>query len=206
MAASLADPELDRYLLILAARRSPRTVDAYRRDLLSLAAFRGGSVGDATVDDLERWLAAMRAQGLASSTLARRVSAVRTYFRHLILVGNRCENPAAAIQLPRRGRRLPRALSPAETERLIDAATGSAPRTLRDRALIELLYGAGLRVSEAMGLEKNAVDVEERIVLCTERAARNASSRSVAPRLRRRAATSRSDGLISTAAIDRSSS
>ena len=159
-----SDPELDRYLLILAARRSPRTLDAYRRDLLSLAAFRGGNVGDATVDDLERWLAAMRAQGLASSTLARRVSAVRTYFRHLILIGGRSENPAAAIKLPRRGRRLPRVLSPSETERLIDAATGPTPRTLRDRALVELLYGAGLRVSEAMGLEKNAVDVEERIV------------------------------------------
>jgi len=158
------DPELDRYLLILAARRSPRTLDAYRRDLVSLAAFRGGSVGDATVDDLERWLAAMRAQGLASSTLARRVSAVRTYFRHLILIGGRSENPAAAIKLPRRGRRLARVLSPSETERLIDAATGPTPRTLRDRALVELLYGAGLRVSEAMGLEKNAVDVEERIV------------------------------------------
>ena len=164
MAAPLADPELDRYLLILAARRSPRTVDAYRRDLVSLAAFRGGSVGDATVDDLERWLAAMRAQGLASSTLARRVSAVRTYFRHLILIGGRSENPAAAIQLPRRGRRLPRALSPSETERLIDAATGSTPRTLRDRALVELLYGAGLRVSEAVGLEKTAVDIDDRIV------------------------------------------
>ncbi|MGI8862189.1 MAG: tyrosine recombinase XerC [Gaiellaceae bacterium] len=164
MAAPLADPELDRYLLTLAARRSPRTVDAYRRDLVSLAAFRGGSVGDATVDDLERWLAAMRAQGLASSTLARRVSAVRTYFRHLILIGGRSENPAAAIQLPRRGRRLPRALSPSETERLIDAATGSTPRTLRDRALVELLYGAGLRVSEAVGLEKTAVDIDDRIV------------------------------------------
>ncbi|MBA3381147.1 MAG: tyrosine recombinase [Actinobacteria bacterium] len=158
------DPELNRYLLILAARRSPRTLDAYRRDLRSLAAFRGGNVGDSTVDDLERWLAAMRAQGLASSTLARRVSAVRTYFRHLILIGGRSENPAAAIKLPRRGRRLPRVLSPSETERLIDAATGPTPRTLRDRALVELLYGAGLRVSEAMGLEKNAVDVEERIV------------------------------------------
>jgi integrase/recombinase XerD len=158
------DPDLERYLLLLAARRSPRTLDAYRRDLVSLGAFRGGTVGDATVEDLERWLAAMRAQGLAPSTLARRVSAVRTYFRHLMLIGTRTENPAAAIKLPRRNQRLPRALSPGETERLIDAATGTSPRTLRDRALVELLYGAGLRVSEAVGLEKGAVDVEERIV------------------------------------------
>jgi integrase/recombinase XerD len=166
VAAPAPRPDLDveRFLLVLAAQRSPRTVDAYRRDLASFAASCKGSVAEATVEDLERWLATMRANGLAPSTLARRVSAVRTYFRHLTLVGARSDNPAAAIKLPRRGRRLPRALSPIETERLIDAATGSSPRTLRDRALVELLYGAGLRVSEAVGLEKGAVDIEDRIV------------------------------------------
>jgi integrase/recombinase XerD len=106
----------------------------------------------------------MRADGLAASTIARRVSAVRAYFRHLVLIGTRAENPAASVQLPRRPRTLPRALSPAETERLIDAATGATPRSLRDRALVELLYGAGLRVSEAVGLEKSGVSLEERIV------------------------------------------
>ena len=158
------DPDVERFLLLLAARCSPRTVDAYRRDLAALAAFRGGAVGDAGVEELERWVAAMRAAGLAPSTMARRVSAVRTYFRHLGLIGTRGDNPAAAIQLPRRARRLPRALSPAETERLIDAAAGTTPRTLRDRALVELLYGAGLRVSEAVGLERTAVDLDDRIV------------------------------------------
>ena len=89
---------------------------------------------------------------------------MRAYFRHLVLIGAREENPAASVQLPRRARTLPRALSPAETERLIDAAVGSTPRALRDRALVELLYGAGLRVSEATGLEKGSVALEERIV------------------------------------------
>jgi site-specific recombinase XerD len=106
----------------------------------------------------------MRAAGLAASTIARRTSAARSYFRHLGLVGLREDNPASALSLPKRGRRLPRALSPGETERLIDAAAGSAPRALRDRALVELLYGAGLRVSEAVGLEKGSVDLEERVV------------------------------------------
>ena len=159
-----SDPDVERFLLLLGARRSPRTVDAYRRDLAALAAFHGGRVGDTTVEELERWVAAMRADGLAPSTVARRVSAVRSYFRHLILIGTRGDNPAVGLQLPRRGRRLPRALSPAETERLIEAADGTTPRTRRDRALVELLYGAGLRVSEAVGLERSAVDVEERIV------------------------------------------
>ena len=158
------DPDVERFLLTLQARRSPRTVDAYRRDLAVVRTFRDGVVGDATLDELERWVAAMRADGLAASTIARRVSAVRSYFRHLVLIGARTENPAASLQLPRRARTLPRALSPAETERLIDAATGTMPRALRDRALVELMYGAGLRVSEAVGLEKNGVAIEERVV------------------------------------------
>ena len=159
-----ADPDVERFLLHLAARRSPRTVDAYRRDLASLAASRDGAVADATLEELERWLAGMRAAGLAPATMARRASAVRTYFRHLVLIGMRDENPAASLKLPRRGRHLPRALSPSETERLIDAATGTTPRSLRDRALVELLYGAGLRVSEAVGLDKTGVDLDGRIV------------------------------------------
>jgi integrase/recombinase XerD len=159
-----SDPDVERFLLHLAARRSPRTVDAYRRDLAALATSRGGAVADATLDELERWLAEMRAAGLAPATVARRVSAVRTYFRHLVLIGMRDENPAASLKLPRRGRHLPRALSPSETERLIDAAEGTTPRSLRDRALVELLYGAGLRVSEAVGLDKTGVDLDGRIV------------------------------------------
>src|SRR5207245_2782746 len=70
------------------------------------------------------------------------------------------------IELPRRRRPLPKTLSPGEAERLIEAATGTTPRTLRDRALVELLYGAGLRVSEAVGLERASVDVERRLVRC----------------------------------------
>jgi integrase/recombinase XerD len=158
------DPDVERYLLTLRARRSPRTVDAYRRDLAGLHTSSGKAVADVTTADLESWLASMRAEGLAPSTIARRVSAVRAYFRHLVLIGMREENPAASLKLPRRARTLPRALSPAETERLIDAAIGTTPRALRDRALVELLYGAGLRVSEAVGLEKNGVAIEDRVV------------------------------------------
>jgi integrase/recombinase XerD len=159
-----SDPDVERYLIVLAARRSPRTVDAYRRDLVALGKFTGREIAEATSQQLEAWIAAMRADGLAPATIARRASAVRAYFRHLVLIGSKTENPAASLQLPRRPRTLPRALSPAETERLIEAATGSTPRTLRDRALVELLYGAGLRVSEAVGLDKASVAIEERIV------------------------------------------
>ena len=158
------DPDAESFLLLLAAQRSPRTVDAYRRDLRALAGFRAGPVAEATTADLETWLASMRADGLAASTIARRLAAARSYFRHQLLLGTRTDNPAAPLRAPRRSRSLPRTLSPSETERLIDAANGTAPRPMRDRALVELLYGAGLRVSEALGLQKASVDLDARIV------------------------------------------
>jgi integrase/recombinase XerD len=121
-------------------------------------------VGNASTEEIEAGLATMRADGRAPSTIARRLAAVRAYLRHLTLVGVRDDNPAAGIAGPRRPRTVPRTLSPAEAERLVDAASGTTPRAMRDRALVELLYGAGLRVSEAVGLVKAAVDLEGRIV------------------------------------------
>jgi integrase/recombinase XerD len=158
------DPHVAAFLALLAARRSPRTVDAYRRDLADLAGFLGASPAAATSDDLARWAADLRARGLAPATLARRIAAARTLYRHLVLLGVRDDNPAAGVELPRRRRRLPRTLSPAEVERLITAANGVSPRALRDRALVELLYGAGLRVSEAVGLDRARVDLDGRLV------------------------------------------
>jgi integrase/recombinase XerD len=156
--------ELEGFLTLLAARRAPRTVEAYRRDLEQLAAWLEHPVSSATVEELERWIAQMRADGRAATTIARRIAAVRAFFRHQMLLGARGDNPAAALALPKRLRKLPRTLSPAEAERLIDAAAGTTPRAMRDRALVELMYGAGLRVSEALGLDRRAVDLDERIV------------------------------------------
>jgi integrase/recombinase XerD len=158
------DPDLDGFLALLATRRAPRTVDAYRRDLGQLAQWRQGPVGGATTEELERWLAELRASGAAASTIARRVAALRSFFRHQMLLGVREDNPAAVLKLPRRNRTLPRTLSPGEAERLIEAANGTTPRAMRDRALVELMYGAGLRVSEATGLHRRSVDLDERIV------------------------------------------
>jgi len=172
MTAPIRDPELEAFLALLAARRSPRTVDAYRRDLLRLAASAGKPLREATVADLERHGAELRAEGLAAATIARRAAAARSFFRHLQLLGVRDDNPAAEVALPRRPRRLPRTLSAGEAERLIAAASGSAPRALRDRALVELLYGGGLRVSEAVGLARGAVDLDDRLVRVTGKGGR----------------------------------
>jgi integrase/recombinase XerD len=160
------DPAVEGFLALLAARRAPRTVDAYRRDLADLEEHLGGSPARASVEDVEAWLADLRARGQAPSSIARRAAAARSFYRHLVALGERTDNPAAAVDLPRRRRRLPRSLSLGEVERLIDAANGTTPRSLRDRALVELLYGAGLRVSEAVGLERGGVDLENRTVRC----------------------------------------
>lgn len=164
MTARTRDPELEGFLALSAARLAPRTVEAYRRDLDALAEWLGGPPSKVTTEELERYLAELRAHGLSGATIARRVASLRSFFRHLVLIGAADANPAAELQLPRRARRLPRALSPSEAERLIDAAAGATPRHLRDRALVELLYGAGLRVSEAVGLEKGGVDLDRRLV------------------------------------------
>jgi integrase/recombinase XerD len=160
------DPEVKGFLAPLAARRAPGTVDAYRRDLADLAGHLGRSPADASTDDLQGWLADLRGRGQASTSIARRAAAARSFYNHLVLLGRREDNPAAELDLPRRRTRLPRTLSPGEVERLIQAANGTTPRSLRDRALVELLYGAGLRVSEAVGLDRGRIDLDNRVVRC----------------------------------------
>jgi integrase/recombinase XerD len=160
------DPAVDAFLALARARLAPRTVESYRRDLAHFAAVLGRPVGTATKEDIEAYLAGLRADGLAGSTLARRLAALRSFFRHQLLLGARPDNPAAAVDSPRRIRRLPRTLSASEAERLVEAARGTTPRQLRDSALVELLYGSGLRISEALGLERGAVDLDERLVRC----------------------------------------
>jgi integrase/recombinase XerD len=162
----IRDPELETFLAVSRARLAPRTVESYRRDLEDFAGRLGRGIADTTVEEIEGYLAELRAAGRSGATLARRLAALRSFFRHQTLIGAREDNPAASIASPRRARMLPRTLSPGEAERLIEAANGVAPRALRDRALVELLYGAGLRVSEAVGLEQAGIDLDERLVRC----------------------------------------
>ena len=164
VAAVPHDPDVEGFLALLAAQRAARTVEAYRRDLAAFGDWLGAPVGRASVEELETYLAELRAAGLSAATIARRVAALRSFFRHQMLLGARADNPAAELDLPRRRKSLPRTLSPSEAERLIEAAGGTTPRSHRDRALVELLYGAGLRVSEAVGLGKTDVDLDARIV------------------------------------------
>ena len=127
----MPDAAVEGFLALLAARRAPRTVDAYRRDLADLTAYLGRSPTRAGADDIEGWLADLRGRGQAPSSVARRAAAARTFFRHLVALGLRQDNPAAEVDLPRRRQRLPRSLSLGEVERLIESANGTTPRSLR---------------------------------------------------------------------------
>ena len=98
----MTDRDVQGFLTLLAARRSPRTVDAYRRDLIALTTYLGKPVGEATLEDLERYTAQLRADGLSPATIARRTASTRSFFRHQQLLGARPDNPAAAVALPRR--------------------------------------------------------------------------------------------------------
>ena len=98
------EQEVEGFLALLAARRSQLTVEAYRRDLTDAARVLDRPLSDASTDDLERYLTELRSRGLASATVARRLAALRSFYRHLVLIGARGDNPAAELRPPRRQR------------------------------------------------------------------------------------------------------
>jgi integrase/recombinase XerD len=153
---------------------SANTLKSYRRDLARYTAYLAGrgvtdpaSVTEAHVSD---FLATLREGGdehppLAASSAARTLVAVRGFHRFLVLEGDTAQDPAGAVSPPRPPARLPKAISIEDVERLLAAAgVGDTPASLRDRALLEVLYGAGARISEAVGLDVDDVDAEEGVV------------------------------------------
>ncbi|RYG45247.1 tyrosine recombinase XerD, partial [bacterium] len=144
--------ELGRYLTSflehLRVRRSANTVRAYRTDLSQLAT-EVAAVGDLTPDRLRLWL---RRCAPTPVTRARKLSAARAFVRYLRTVGAIDHDPTDVLEAPYKRKRLPKALSPRQAQELLDQDAES--RTpLRDRALLELMYSAGLRVSELVGID-----------------------------------------------------
>ncbi|GAM97975.1 tyrosine recombinase XerD [alpha proteobacterium U9-1i] len=140
---------IESFLEMLSAERGARanTLDAYQRDLDDARAEVRGGLGAASAAAIEAYVAGLAARGLAPATARRRISALRQFYRFLMQDNVRGDDPTARLDAPKRARTLPKTLSLDEITRLIDAA-----ETPRDRALIELLYGAGLRVSELVSL------------------------------------------------------
>jgi integrase/recombinase XerD len=150
----MRDPALiEAFLEMLSAERGARanTLAAYKRDLADAREHVRGALVDARAEAIEAYVAGLSRRGLAPATSRRRISALKQFYRFLLAESVRGDDPTARLDPPRRARSLPKTLSSDEVARLIEAAESA-----RDRALIELLYGAGLRVSELVELPLRA--------------------------------------------------
>jgi integrase/recombinase XerD len=165
------------FLDMLSAERgaAAHTIDAYRRDLAEFLAFLAGKGIDAKrakPDHIRAYLAGLARKGLAPTSRARKLSAIRQLFRFLLGEGMRGDDPCSAIDSPRLGRPLPKILSLAEVETLLDtareaseAADGAARRrALRLYAALETLYATGLRVSELIALPRKVLIADDQVL------------------------------------------
>lgn len=164
------DGLVEAYLNHLRVERalSPRTLEAYGRDLNKLLAFaEAAGIARAEAIDLgavSGWLSQLARDGLGARSAARHLSAVRGLMKFLLREGVLSADPTELSARPRFGRRLPRTLSEADVQRLLDAPDVSTLRGLRDRAMLSVTYAAGLRVSELIGLGPGDVDLSRGIV------------------------------------------
>ena len=176
--SSASSSELSLFIEMLMAERgaASHTVSAYARDLsdfLTFLATKKTAAAAASADDVRAYLEVLAADGLAPTSRARKLSAIRQFFRFLLAEGVRTDDPTSAIDSPKRGRPLPKVLSLAEVETLIGTAKeacASAPdgsqrrRAYRLNALLETLYASGLRVSELVALPRNVLAVDDRVL------------------------------------------
>jgi integrase/recombinase XerD len=157
--------EAEEYLTWLSAERgrSANTLAAYRRDLRAYWAWlvlRGTTLDAVGEQDITAYVAHLRAAGRAPASVARAVVAVRSLHRFLAVEGLAENDPAADVEAPRVPQSLPKALTEDEVERLLAAVSGDDAVARRDRAILEVLYGTGLRISELVGLSLADVDLD----------------------------------------------
>lgn len=148
---------VDRHLESLELERglAPSTIEAYKRDLLRLANTLQRErieLAAASQQDIAAYLRGLRRQGLSPRSVTRNLVAVRGFYAHLVEMGERRDNPAVNLSPPKLWQKLPRVLREDETEAVLAGPDTSQPLGLRDKAMLELLYAAGLRVSELVGL------------------------------------------------------
>ncbi|MEW6450254.1 MAG: site-specific tyrosine recombinase XerD [Pseudomonadota bacterium] len=166
---------IELYLDMLAAERgaAKNTLEAYRRDLDDFADDLGAGIASADTDDLRAHLNRLAKRGLAATTVARRLSAIRQLYRFLYSEGHRGDDPAAVIEGPKRGRVLPKVLSVQHVDGLLaqarDGMQAEAPaerlRAARLACLLEVLYATGLRVSELVALPESAARRDMRMLV-----------------------------------------
>jgi integrase/recombinase XerD len=159
---------IEAFLEMMSAERgaSANTLAAYARDLADFAAFPKGGIAAASREDIRGYLVNLSAAGLAASSQARRLSALRQFFGFLYAEDIRKDNPTEAVEAPRISRPLPKILSTADLEAMIAAASAEdSVEAKRLTCIVEMLYAAGLRVSELAGLSLAAVKNKDGFIL-----------------------------------------
>lgn len=163
---------IGRFLRYLVAERnaSPLTIKSYREDLSLLVDWFEQQFGRTpdpkklTPQDLRAYVAALHEAGYAKGTVARRLASMRSFFKFVMREGGIDSNPAKPLRNPRGERKLPHFLTGDEIKRLLEAPPKDEPAGLRDRAILETMYSAGLRVSEAVGLNDDDLDWDQRLL------------------------------------------
>lgn len=161
------DPLVAEYLSYLRIERgcSPRTADAYTRDLCSFAAFLGqqgiAGVEDASRESITDYEASLLEEGFAPTTVKRRLAAIKGMYRYLVREECCVRNPASALPLPKTPERLPDVLSISQIDLLLAQPLPATPSGERDRTILEVLYGCGLRASELCALDMGDLALEE---------------------------------------------
>ncbi|HUE96526.1 MAG TPA: tyrosine recombinase, partial [Longimicrobiaceae bacterium] len=165
------DFQLPRFLDHLQFERgvSARTLTAYDHDVTRLVAFVAAAgrraPGEVTVADLRAFVLRLKDVGLAPSSIARNISAIRTYFGFLLTEDLVVADPSERIQTPKRWRTLPEVLSIAEITRLVEAPGLDQPLAWRDRAMLEFMYASGVRVSELLDLRLRNLQLDEELAI-----------------------------------------
>jgi len=167
--STLLPLEVEEFLswLIAERGRSANTLAAYRRDLHSYSDWlvaRGTDVLHVDHSTLVEFVGVRRASGAATSSIARQLAAIRMLHRYLALEGARPDDPSVELEGVRVPAGIPKPLSEGQVTRLLDAVVVGGPSQRRDLALLELLYGTGARISEAVGLSLGDLDLEQRLV------------------------------------------
>jgi integrase/recombinase XerC len=165
-------PAIDRFLRYLLVERnaSPLTIKSYGEDLGSLTGYLNESYGrppdpaEVTSLDLRGYVAAMHEAGYAKSSISRRLASMRSFFRFALREGLAQANPAKPLRNPRPERKLPHFLATDEIGRLLETPPADDPMGLRDRAILETMYSAGLRVGETVGVNAGDLDLPAGLV------------------------------------------
>ena len=151
------------YYLKIERQMSPNTVSSYTSDVREFFGSLSASPSEVSSDDVTSYVAE-RSDGISKRTQARLLSSLRSFFDWMILDGERKENPCDKVEHPKLGRYLPEVLSVEEVEAIIESVDTTAATGLRDRAILEVLYGCGLRVSEAVTLKVSDIFFQEGFV------------------------------------------